>query len=99
MNVLRSTAPNFIAIRHHYRNTDYHPSKVVRAYRMTRTWLTDHFIIADNRIENIYSFTMLLTTALLFVFVGWLNLQLGGEAGDFDTNKLKAVDANDSDKK
>lgn len=96
MTALRSTTPSFIVIRHHYRNTDYHPSRIVRAYRITRTWLTDHFVIADNRLENIYSFSMLLTTAILFVVAAWLNLQVGGEAGDFDTNKLKPKD---SDKK
>lgn len=67
---------------------------------MTRTWLTDHFVIADNRIENLYSFMMLFTAAFLLVFVGWLNLQVGGEAGDYDTNKLKAsVDPNQNNKK
>lgn len=96
MTALKSATPNFIVVRHHYRNTDYHPSKIVRAYRMTRTWLTDHFVIADNRMENLYSFTMLATTAILFVFAGWLNLQEGGEAGGYDVNKIKPKD---SDKK
>lgn len=91
-------SPNLIAVRHHYRNNEYHPSRIVRAYRMTRTWLTEHFVIAEKRMENIYSFLMLLTTAVLIIFVGWLNLQPGGEAGNFDANKLEAV-KNDSDKK
>lgn len=98
MSALRSTTPNLIAVRHHYRNYEYHPSKIVRAYRMTRTWLTEHFVIAEKRMENIYSFLILLFTAILFIFVCTLNLQLGGEAGDFDVNKLK-VNANDIDKK
>lgn len=42
---------------------------------------------------------MLATTAVLFVFVGWLNLQEGGEAGGFDVNRLKSVDPDDNDKK
>lgn len=96
MNTLRSTTPSFNIIRHHYRNTDYHPSRIVRAYRVTRTWLTDHFVIADNRMENIYSFSMLLTTAILLIVACWLNLQVGGESGGFDTNKLTPKD---SDKK
>lgn len=94
MNALRTSTPNVTAIRHHYRNTDYHPSKIVRAYRMTRTWLTDHFIIADNRIENIYSFSMLVTTAILLLLACWLNLQEGGEAGGYDVNRIKATDSN-----
>lgn len=71
----------------------------MRAYRKTRTWLTDHFVIAEKRMENIYSFFMLLTTAVLFVLVTWLNLQEGGESGGLDTNKLKTISANDDDKK
>lgn len=100
MDTLRLNTPNLIVIRHHYRNYNYHPSRIVRAYRMTRTWLTDHFVIAEKRMENIYSFMMLLTTAVLLVFVGWLNLQEGGEAGGFDVDRLKkTVDTNDNDKK
>lgn len=99
MIALRSTTPNSIAIRQYYRNYEYHPSRIVRAYRITRTWLTDHFVIAEKRMENIYSFLILLTTAVLFIFVGLLNLQVGGEAGGFDVNKLEQIDKNDDDKK
>lgn len=96
-NALVSAKPlNSVAIRHYYRNYEHHPSRIVRAYRKTRTWLTEHFVIAEKRMENIYSFLMLLTTAVLFVFVGWLNLQEGGEAGGLDTNKLKTIDSNDN---
>lgn len=101
MNAKRPITPNFIAVRHHYRNYDYHPSRIVRAYRITRTWLTDHFVIAEKRLENIYSFLILLTTAVLLVIVARLNLQLGGEAGGFDINRLKTDNEvkDDSNKK
>lgn len=98
MNLLRSKTPNTIGIRHHYRNYEYHPNRIVRAYRQTRTWLTDHFVLAENRFENIYSFSFLVTFGVLLCFVGWLNLQVGGEAGDFDTNKLPPKDPVDDKK-
>lgn len=88
INPLKLKTSNNVSIRHYYRNYDYHPNRLVRAYRMTRTWLTDHFVIADNRFENIYSFTFLVTVLVAFIFVSWLNLHVGGEAGDFDKNKL-----------
>lgn len=90
--------PNLVNIRHHYRNYEYHPSRIVRAYRKTRTWLTDHFVLAENRFENIYSFAFLATIGILMIFVGWLNLQLGGEAGGFDVNRLPS-DPFDNNKK
>lgn len=99
MIALRSTAPNSMTIRHYYRNYEYHPSRIVRAYRITRTWLTDHFVIAEKRMENIYSFLMLLTTAVLLVYIGFLNLQVGGEAGGYDTNKIPQIATDDNDKK
>lgn len=75
-------------IRHHYRNYQHHPLRIVRAYRKTRTWLTDHFVIAENRFENIYSFTFLVIVGLACLLTMWVNPKLGGEAGDFDRNKL-----------
>lgn len=81
-------SPNVVNIRHHYRNYEYHPSPIIRAYRRTRTWLTDHFVLAENRFENIYSFTFLVTVAILLMLVGWLDLQVGGESGGLDVNRL-----------
>lgn len=92
VNALKLKTPNLVIIRHHYRNYNYHPSRIVRAYRMTRTWLTDHFVIAEKRFENIYSFLMLLTTAILFIVITMLNLQVGGEAGGLDVDHLNKDD-------
>lgn len=88
LNILETTTTNITTIRHHYRNHEYHPNRIVRAYRITRTWLTDHFVIAENRFENVYSFTFLVTIAILFFLVSYLNLQMGGEAGGLDANRI-----------
>lgn len=87
--LLASNTPSIVAIRNHYRNHQYHPSRIVRAYRKTRTWFTEHFVLAERPFENAYSFSFLLSTGILFIFVSYLNLQLGGGSGGLDVDKTQ----------
>lgn len=80
-----------MTIRHHYRNYEHHPWRVVRAYRITRTWLTEHFVISDRRFENIYSFSFLVCVVIALFISACLNLQLGGEAGGLDIDRTQTV--------
>lgn len=63
----------------------------MRAYRQTRTWLTDHFNFADRKFENIYSFTFLVTIVILGILSTYLNLQVGGETGGLDVDRTKKL--------
>lgn len=89
LNKSCSNSHNFIGIRHYYRNYEHHPSRIVRAYRQTRTWLTDHFNFADRVFENIYSFTFLVTIIILGIWSAYLNLQVGGETGGLDVDRTQ----------
>lgn len=82
--------PNVSTIRHYYRNEKRHPSRIVRMYRRTRTWLTDHFIISDRRIENIYSFSLLAIIFIATVYIFFFDLFMKGASGQrYDDNSLE----------
>lgn len=85
--LLHLTPSKQTSIRNHYRNTDYHPSIIVRAYRKIRTWLTDHFVIAEHRLENIYSISIIITFAFLGILFLYLDYH-GGAAGGLDDIKI-----------
>lgn len=89
-NASIASNPNLTAIRQYYRNTDYHPSKIVRAYRMTRTWLTDHFVIGERRFENIYSGSFIVVFAIFFIIILYVNIEVGNEGLDVDRTNIKA---------
>lgn len=91
----RLSSDHFAGIRYYYRNYEHHPSRIVRAYRQTRTWLTDHFYIADRRFENIYSFTFLVTFGVVGIITVYLNLGLGGESGGYDVDRTQKPKSND----
>lgn len=91
VHILRPITPSLTTIRHHYRNYEHHPWRIVRAYRKTRTWLTDHFVISEKRFENIYSFSFLVTVVIAFFITTTLNLQLGGEAGGLDVDRTNTT--------
>lgn len=61
-------------------------------YRKTRTWLTDHFLISDRRIENIYSFSFLAMIAIATIYIIYFDW-IGGTTGlDHDVNKVKKIE-------
>lgn len=95
LNIACSNSNKLVGIRHYYRNYQDHPSRIVRAYRKTRTWLTDHFVIADRRFENIYSFTFFVTICILGIVSAYLNLQLGGDAVGYDVDKIQKYKPDD----
>lgn len=76
-------------LRNHYYNSDYHPSKIVRAYRKTRVWLTEHFVLADQRIANIYSASLLVTVFIAFWFVNWFFTFSGGPNAGLDVDQTQ----------
>lgn len=88
--LLRSTSPNFIIINQYYRNYEHHPWRIVRAYRKTRNWLTDHFVLSDQRFENIYSFSFLVVVGIALIITCYLNLQMGGAEGGYDVDKTQS---------
>lgn len=81
--------PLCMTLRNHYYNTKYHPSKIVRAYRKTRNWLTEQFVFAEHRISNIYSASLMLTFFIAFWYVNWFFTFSGGPNAGLDVDQTQ----------
>lgn len=84
-----------MALRNHYYNREHHPSKLVRAYRKTRNWLTEHFVFSEQRIENIYSAYILVILFVALCYINWFYTISGGPNAGLDvdqTQKKKKLD-------
>lgn len=69
----------------------------MRAYRQTRTWLTEHFVLAEHRLANMYSASILLTLVIAIIWVFYLDFVidfLGGH--DIDRTEKKTDNKNQS---
>lgn len=76
-------------LRNHYYNKQYHPSKIVRAYRNTRNWLTEQFVFSDRRIDNMYSTWILVVLFFAFCYVNWLFTLSGGPNAGLDVDQIQ----------
>lgn len=81
--------PYCMPSRNYYYNTEHHPSKIVRGYRKTRNWLTEHFVFSDRRISNMYSAYIMLIFFSAFFWVLWYFDLSGGPNAGLDVDRTQ----------